>query len=86
MTGKDQPCQVDDSASKLPPPGTEVDRIEAIALLTGQGDQSSAAQLTEMLADPRWRVRRAAAVGRGARASGSAMRDPEAVHRSRGAA
>ena len=61
MTGKDQPSQSPGSSSTLARPGTEYDRLEAIALLAGQGDAGSAAQLTEMLADPRWRVRRAAA-------------------------
>ncbi len=61
MTGKDQPGHIAGSASTLPRPEAEEERLEAIALLAGQGDTSSAAQLTEMLADPRWRIRRAAA-------------------------
>ncbi len=39
----------------------ERDRLQEIAELAGRGDASSAMQLTARLADPRWRVRRAAA-------------------------
>jgi HEAT repeat protein len=63
MTGKDLPAQAatptdtHDSADT----GAEHLRLEAVAERAGRGDAASANQLTEMLADPRWRVRRAAA-------------------------
>jgi HEAT repeat protein len=63
MPGKERPYLFAGSSSTeaQPAPGSEDDRLRAIALLAGDGDTTSAAQLIEMLADPRWRVRRAAA-------------------------
>jgi HEAT repeat protein len=63
MPGKERPQIFAGSSSTeaQPAPGSEDDRLQAIALLAGDGDTSGAAQLVEMLADSRWRVRRAAA-------------------------
>lgn len=59
MPGKD----LADGTMTLPgaPNGNERDRLSEVAELAGRGDADSAARLAEALADPRWRVRRAAA-------------------------
>lgn len=62
MPGKDLPARTPGTTTlRSSIEGNERDRLSEIAELAGRGDVDSAARLAESLADPRWRVRRAAA-------------------------